>query len=306
MVSPGWPLALVPLALVACGPRTPRVPDDLADQGVHRIRLDTGDAHGLSGLALAPDGALWTVAERASAAFRIELDVERVPPTVRAIERWPLIGLPGGEDLEALAVLDDGALLLGTEGGARGRVHARTAVRAGDHLELRGEPVALTAAELGVDAGGNHGIEGACALPGLAVLAVEATERDADGRWAPVILVRDAAGAVPSPPVVRRLRLTTDTGKLSGLDCWRQGDRRRAIAIERHFAVTRILAFELDGDGPIIPTVVRDLGPVLRGALNLEGLVRLPDGHLVAVVDNQYGRLTGPDELIWLADVPSW
>ena len=303
MVSPGWPLALASLALVACGPRTPGVPDDLADQGVHRLRLDTGDAHGLSGLALAPDGALWAVAERASAAFRIELDLGRSPPVVRAIERWPVTGLTGGEDLEAVAVLDDGSLLIGTEGGAPGRVHARTVVPAGDHLEVRGEPVALAAALLGVDAGDNHGIEGACALPGLAVLAVEATGRDAEGRWAPVILVDPAQGA---PPVVRRLRLTTDTGKLSGLDCWREGDRRRAIAIERHFAVTRILAFDLDGDGPIVPTVVRDLGPVLRGALNLEGLVRLPDGHLVAIVDNQYGRLTGPDELLWLADVPAW
>jgi len=36
----------------------------------------------------------------------------------------------------------------------------------------------------------------------------------------------------------------------------------------------------------------------LRGALNLEGLARLPDGRVVAVVDNQYRTITGPDELL--------
>ena len=98
---------------------------------------------------------------------------------------------------------------------------------------------------------------------------------------------------------VQRLALTTTTGKLSALDCWRDGARTWAVAVERHFAVTRLLRFELGGaDATITPEVLLDLGPILRGSLNLEGLVRLPDGRLVAVVDNQYRTITGPDELL--------
>lgn len=82
------------------------------------------------------------------------------------------------------------------------------------------------------------------------------------------------------------------------------------IAIERHFDVTRILGFEvtaaLAAPDPIVPTALVDLAPILHGSLNLEGLVRLPDGHLNAVVDNRYGRRTGPDELLWFAAIPTW
>lgn len=298
---------LVATALLGCGHRTPAVPPDLAAHGLHRIKLDVGGAHGLSGLALAADGALWTIAERASAAFRIELDLAASPPTVRSIQRWPVVGLPAGEELESLATLPGGALLIGTEGTDARRVHAHRLEPVGARLEVRGSAITLTADQLGVDAGGNHGVEGACAVPGLTALAIEAAAKDDAGRWAPLVTIADGADAAPR---VHRLRLTSGKGKLSALDCWRDGERSRAIAIERHFAVTRVLAFDLPAGGadatdagPIVPTVVRDLAPVLRGSLNLEGLVRLPDGHLIAVVDNQYGRLTGPDELIWMGDV---
>lgn len=303
--------ALAAVGLAACPPRPPPVPKDLAAHGVHRIRLDTGDAHGLSGLTVTPDGAVWTVAERSYAAFRIELDLAQAPPVVRAIRRWPVTGLPRGEELESLGTLADGSLLAGTEGPTLHRVRAYRLVVAGDHLEAQSPPLTIGADVLGVDAGGNHGIEGACAVPGLELLGLEEAGRDAEGRWAPLVVVTEggAPGSAPAaPPVVRHLRLTTETGKISALDCWRDGDRVRVVAIERHFSVTRILGFDLAGDGrgdgPITPAVLRDLSPVLRGSLNLEGLVRLPDGHLLAVVDNQYGRITGPDELIWFADRP--
>jgi hypothetical protein len=305
-------VALAPVlarAAAACGHGAPRVPGDLAERGLFRIPLATGDAHGLSGLTVADDGALWTIAERSRAAFRIELDVASTPPRVRSLRRWPVVGLPRGAELESIGTLPGGAFLVGTEGGKG--VHAFRLEPAGERLEVRGEPLALGARELGVRAGGNHGLEGACAVPGLTVLAVEATGSDRAGRWAPVITIADGGA-----PVVHRLRLTSGSGKLSALDCWRDGDRVRVLALERHFEVTRILAFELsaaddDDGGPrggsaITPTLVRDLEPVLHGALNLEGLVRLPDGHLLAVVDNQYGGLSGPDELVWLADLPRW
>ena len=294
------------LAVAACHRVSPRVPDDLAGQGVHRLALATGDAHGLSGLALATDGALWTVAERSAAAFRIDLDLDLGdrPPTVTKVERHPVVGLPDGEELESLATVAGGALLAGTEGRADQVVHAYRLEPDGERLEVRGAPITLGADLLGVAAGGNHGIEGACAVPGTTVLAIEATGRDADGRWAPIVTI---AADAPAAPRVHRLRLTTATGKISALDCWLDDGRLRVIAIERHFEVTRILGFDVGaGPGPIVPTVLVDLGPILHGSLNLEGLVRLADGHLIAVVDNQYGRLTGPDELLWFAAIPTW
>ncbi len=309
--------AAVVLALAACGPVTAHVPDDLAAHGVYRIPLEVGKAHGLSGLAVAADGGVWTIAERAATAFRIDLDLTRSPPTVRAIEPWPVVGLPPGEELESLAILPDGAMMVGAEGRAAHVVHAYRLEKVGHRLEVRGPAISMKAKQLGVHAGGNHGAEGACAVPGLTLFAIEAAGQDAVSRWAPLVVLHEGGpdgddvtqAAALTPDHVRHLRLTTATGKISALDCWRDGDRVRVIAIERHFAVTRILGFDLDdgaGDLPIAPTVLRDLAPVLHGSLNLEGLVRLPDGHLLAVVDNQYGTLTGPDELIWFADVPSW
>lgn len=314
--------AALVLALTACGTVPPHVPGDLAAHGVYRIKLEVGKAHGLSGLALAADGGLWTIAERAAAAVRIDLDLTRSPPTVRGLERWPVVGLAPGDELEALAILPDGAMMVGAEGKAAHVVRAYRLEPVGHRLHVRRPALSMRAKQLGVHAGANHGTEGACAVPGLTLLAIEAAGKDAVSRWAPLIVLHEgddaAEAAALTPDRVRHLRLTTATGKISALDCWRDGDRVRGIAIERHFAVTRILGFELgadgaplgppDGpaDGSIVPTVLRDLGPVLHGSLNLEGLVRLPDGHLIAVVDNQYGRLTGPDELIWFNDVPSW
>jgi hypothetical protein len=52
------------------------------------------------------------------------------------------------------------------------------------------------------------------------------------------------------------------------------------------------------GDGDLAPTEALDLGPVLRGRLNLEGVAWLPDGRVVAVVDNQWKVITGPSELL--------
>jgi hypothetical protein len=299
MQLPPWALTVTALALAAC-PRPPAsAPAELAAGGVHRIPIDVGDAHGLSGLALAGDGALWTVAERAQAAFRLELDLAASPPTVRSIRRWDIDGLPPGVDLESLAALPGGGFLIGTEG--RGGVRAHRVEPAGDRLAVRGPPVEVTRAALGVKAGGNQGFEAACAVPGRVVLGIEAVGTDRQGRWAPLVIVTGEPGDPAATTTVRRLRLTTRTGKLSALDCWSEGGRLRVVAIERHFEVTRVLGFELDdGTGAVVPTLIRDLEPVLHGALNLEGIVRLPDGRLLAVVDNHYGRVTGPAELVWL------
>lgn len=282
--------AAVALALTACSPA--RTIDGARSAAVFdRIALDTAGVHGLSGLAVDGDGALWTVAERGEVAFRVELEGQ----TVRSITRFPVEGVPGGEDLESVA-WSDGTFWIGTEGQDHGRVHAYQLEldRARGVLRVTA-PYEITSDDAGLRLAANHGAEGVCVAGDLLGIAIEETATDRHGRWAPVVTIDRRTGA----RVVHRLRLTSKTGKLSALDCWRDGARVRAIAIERHFGVTRILGFDLGPvAGEVTPEVMLDLGPILRGALNLEGVVRLADGRVVAVVDNQYGRITGPDELL--------
>lgn len=266
-----------------------------------RVTIDTGGVHGLSGLALDERGAIWTVAERGQTAYRVELDGARV----REVERFSVEGLPPGEDMESAAVLAGGDLLVGTEGNARGVARLFRLRRDGDRLRVTGEPIAITAADAGVVVGANHGAEAACAVGELVAVALETAGKDDAGRWAPLVVVDLATGA----RVGHRVRLRTATGKVSGLDCWRDGDVVRAVAIERHFEVTQLVAFEWPPAGApttdITTTLLLDLGPALRGALNLEGIVRFPDGRLVAVVDNQYKTITGPDELLVFKPLPA-
>ena len=282
-------VAVSALALCACG--TSRAVDPAATAALlDRVILDAGGANGLSGLAVDDTGGLLIVAERDPALLRVELDGTRVRALTRvAIER-------DDHDLEALAWTGDGRLWVGLEGGSGGGVRVQGYQRRGDRF-VRDAAIELTSAQIGVTVRHNPGVEGLCAAGGWLYAAVETVGTDPAGRWAPVVAIDPATRAV----VRHQLRLTSATGKIAGLDCWREGDRVRAIAIERHFEVTRVLGFDLPAAaGAITPTVLLDLGPALRGALNLEGVVRLPDGRVVAVVDNQYGRITGPNELVVL------
>lgn len=259
-----------------------------------RVTIDTGGIHGLSGLGIAADGALWTVAERGKTAFHVALDGTRA----REIEPIAVEGLPAGEDMESVAVLPDGDLLVGTEGNAAGLARLFRLHRDGAVLRVVGAPIAIGRDDAGIDVGANHGAEAACAAGTRVAVALETAGKDAAGRWAPLVVVDPATGA----KVGHRVRLRTATGKLSGLDCWTDGAVTRAVAVERHFEVTQIVVFDIPPEGTpttdITTTLAVDLGPALRGALNLEGIVRFPDGRLVAVVDNQYRTITGPDELL--------
>ena len=75
-----------------------------------------------------------------------------------------------------------------------------------------------------------------------------------------------------------------------------------AIAIERHFGVMRILSFAIPAQGlpadPINPTLRTDLAGHLEGNPNLEGLSFGQGSSVWLVVDNAYGRITGPNEVI--------
>lgn len=284
--------SLLVLALAAC--RAPSVDAERGRERFVRVPIDT--APGLSGLAADAHGALWTVSERGALAYRITLDAQRAP----AITAFPIDGLPPSTDLEGLAVLDDGHVAFGTEERLSGGATVLLARREGGRLRVTGA-IVISMQALGVEQLSNHGAEGVCGAGDTIVAAIEAVGVEGGRRWAPVVRI---VGGVPVR--THRLWLTTTTGKLSGLDCRVAPDGTIDVwAIERHFEVTKVLTFTLPplgaGSDEVTPAVAHDLGPVLRGALNLEGIARLPDGRLVAVTDNQWKTISGPSELLIFA-----
>ena len=274
------------LVLAACG-RT-EVDRERAAKLFKEIRLET--APGLSGLAADDTGAVWTIAERAARAYRITLDAQNKP----ALETFVVEGTSEKLDLEGIAWLGGDRFALGTEGRVDGVATVLLAERRAQTLAVTSS-LKLTAAQIGIDLPANHGAEGVCGSGDTIFVAIEGAGTADGRRFAPIVRITNSE-------VVRthRMWLTTKTGKLSALDCAVAADgTAEVIAIERHFTVTKILRFTIPATGgDITPTEALDLGPVLNSRLNLEGIARMTDGRIVAVVDNQWKTLQGPSALL--------
>jgi hypothetical protein len=260
---------------------------------------------GLSGTATDARGALWIVPERR------HMLIEQV--TGAAPRVWPLAGVPDeGLDLESLAWLGtrDGRerFAVGTEGICERNTHAVLVV------ERQGEGFAVTETiRLPLDlwpetvCEDGHGLEGLCAAVGPqgeahVVAAIEHPEQDAHKRrFAPVaVLAPDGQRWTP-----HRVALTSETGKLSALDCRLVEQGIEVWAIERHFEVSRLVRFALPRDGAgqdalIAPVVVMDLAPYTDGGKrNFEGLTVTGD-RVRVLVDNQWRTISGPNEILSL------
>jgi hypothetical protein len=290
---------LIVLALVGCGAGAPAPAPEppAAPQGPVTLVLDT--APGLSGLAVADDGALWTVAERDGAAYRIVVVDDRVA----SVTRFPLDPAPPA-DLEAIEVLGAGAFTFGLEANAADGAGIALGRLADDGASIsvtRTLPLPATTTRVLEP---NKGVEGVCGSSTAVLLAFE-TVVEADGaRFGQVEVHRDG-----TPPQEHRVRLTSATGKLSSIDCRPAPDATSVdvLAIERHFEVTRIVSFaiELTAAGPstVDATVVRDLAELAAGR-NFEGIARLPDGRVALVTDNQWKTIDGPSQLVLLPAGP--
>jgi hypothetical protein len=270
---------LIALAVVAaCG----------GGKAAPAVTVDLDTDPGLSGLAVAADGALWTVAERSHAAYRIVLDGDALGSS----ERIAVVGVPPGLDIESLETADGEEFWLGTEGNGTASAQLWIADRRGDTLVVRAGVEAIDPASHQIDP--NHGVEGLCGTPRAGAVALETAIDDGGRRLGQVDLRRD--GTVTPQRVI----LTSRTGKISGVACEVHPDRVEVLAIERHFEVTRIIRFALRGESePVAAEVVRDLAEMAKGR-NFEGLARLADGRITLVTDNQWKTIDGPSQLVLL------
>lgn len=251
---------------------------------VQRFVLDTGGIRGVSGMAIDPAGAMWAVAERDRALFRLRFDggVPRLDGAPLRLE-----GVPGGVDTESLAWLGPGSIALGTEDQyERKREVVLTATVGKAGARVTGE-LEIPLKPWKIKGKPNAGVEGLCAAE-RHLLAIFETTREKKGRRLAGLAARTGEGKW----VELKLVLTTDTGKISSLACRAIGPSSvEAIAIERHYAVSRVLRFIAILDGhkhTIEPEVLVDLAPLLDPMPNLEGIEWLDEKTLVLIGDDSH------------------
>jgi hypothetical protein len=268
---------------------------------VRALPLPVDDLSGLSSLAVGEGGALFTLPERRPLLLELA-------PDGAEVRRTPLAGAPDGLEFESLAWLGGQRFAIGTEGGcASGVERVLLATREDDAVRVD-RVLELPLAAWGTTCDPKHGVEGLCFAAGRLVAALEATLERGD-RVAPLARIDLATGE----PAAFGLALTSTReqgGSISSLDCRARDGALEVLAIERHFAVSRVLGFTMPLDGPgdgshLRPRVLADLGPHTNGGTrNFEGIVRLDDRRARVLVDNYYGRVTGPNEMLELTLPP--
>ncbi|HEY5945861.1 MAG TPA: esterase-like activity of phytase family protein [Kofleriaceae bacterium] len=277
------------VALAACGKSGESgVMDREAAKGVfEEVKIDAPP--GMSDLSIDDRGVLWAIAERDR--HVVEIDLSGQAPRVTS---HPLDGIAHGIDTEAIAWLGNNRFAIGTEGASEPTASIMFAELRGNEMMVTSTKQ-LTSGELGVTLDVNHGIEAVCGTADELLAATESVGKLDDGtRYSALIRLRGDA------MTIAKVRLTTKVGKLSALYCTFDAEGTAdVIALERHFSVTRILHFAVKRDDvEVTPTVELDLAPILHDSLNLEGIVRLPDGRLAAINDNQSKVARGPTELL--------
>jgi hypothetical protein len=241
---------------------------------------------GISDLTLDDHGHLWAIAERDRVAVEMT-------PDGQIVATHP-VNIPPGVDTEAIAFIGPREFVIGTEGEDKPTASV-VWMTLDDHGALQVEhELPLKDSDLGVTLTNNHGVEAVCGKGDDVLVAIEEVGKDDHGRYAPLVRLRNGGFQVG------KLRLTSDVGKISALACtWRPDGWIDIHAIERHYKVSRIVHGTLAPSAvDLTPTVELDLEPTLHDSLNLEGLVQLGNGKLVAVNDNQSSTVTGPTYLL--------
>ena len=283
MIGRAAVIAALLLACAGCTKKEPRGPGRI-------VALDTGVA-GLSGLTLDEHGAFWAPGEDGAAVVRID-------PETFGVTRYAVAGGPVKTDLEAMAWVDGTRFMLGTETQEKGRLSDLILDARLDAARLVVTPVGnLDYARWNLTAPDNRGIEGICHVDGVLILATELVERQRGRRWAPLGMFDPKTQTWTA----HRVGLTSKTGKLAAMDCRMANGSIEALAVERHYGVSRLLRFKI-AQGPegqwIEPTIAADLSDLISPLPNFEGLAWLKDGSAALVTDNKHrGGPRGPSRL---------
>ena len=146
----------------------------------------------------------------------------------------------------------------------------------------------------------NQGLEAICVVGDTVLVGLESVVEKRPPRFARLF----RASLTTRVWEQYRLRLFTDTGKLSALECRREGDELFAIGIERHYGVARLLSFRMPlagKGGDLEPTMLADLAQQVQNLPNMEGIAWRRPGEVVIVVDNDNGGITGPNEAFFIS-----
>jgi hypothetical protein len=274
---------------------TLKVSPAAAKLGISRTVLDDGSSEGLSGLAVDEHGDFLAVSERHRFLVRFHSDAAgfRTDP-----QRIALTGVGDGLDTESIAFIRPGYYAIGTE---RHEGREQDAVLFIELTGSEGRVVDEARLDYGAwkqRAGINAGIEALCFAAGSLVLGSEVVVTDHAKRFALIARYNISAKAWS----YGRLRLTSDAGKLSSIEC-RDGANGaiETIGIERHFGVGRIIRFDVprEGDiGDLQPHVALDLIPLIQPLPNYEGITWNARGDLVLLTDNSYVIVDKPSEVM--------
>lgn len=262
--------------------------------GAHeRHPLGMKDISGLSGLTTDGEGHLWAVSER---------DLTLVEVEDQKVIRRVQIDMKGeAMDFESITWLSGDTFALGTERDSARRNDDIVILKVSGDVAQETRRHRVSYDNAGGPAEKNRGLEAICKLDSTTVLVGSEKVVERDGaRLAPIWRLDLATGEQSQG----WLTLSSDKGKLAGLTCAAGGGGFQAYGVERHFGIMRIISFKVPLVGlpttPINPTVRTDLASFLEGSPNLEGITKVPNGMVWLVVDNAYGRIMGPNEIIRL------
>ncbi|NJK89115.1 MAG: esterase-like activity of phytase family protein [Myxococcales bacterium] len=280
--------------------RNARPPPELL---ITRVALPDPVLRGMSGLTRAPSGRPYdylAVAERLHHLIPIRVH----EGTFEALAPLPIRGVEASIDLEGVASLEDGRLAFSTEEDrSRDVDYVMLAELHDDHAEVV-RRIALPYETWGLRPERNRGLEGLCGSSGRIVVASEMVVESPDGSRRSPVAVLDLATERWTPGSIR---LTSDTGKISGLACSDAAGGLTVTAIERHFDRLHLVQFDVGDDGQVSGArLLADLRPRFSETPpNFEGIERIGDNAFLLVTDNDWRGVRGPTELIrWDAPHP--
>jgi hypothetical protein len=291
MSSKALPIFVISLGILwGCSKKT----EAPALSGGRLVPMAMQDLPGLSGLARDDGGMLFAIPE--DDRFLVELNAGG-----QEQHRYRVSGVADGLEFESLAWLGKDRFAIGTEGGCKdGAEHILIVTREGDAAKV-GQEIKLPLDKWGMTCDEKRGVEGLCAAGGQIVAAIENPQTGPnDKRWAAVALIDEKSGEVTA----YKIALTSKTGKISALDCRIRDGHLDILGVERHFEVAQLVEFALPTTGAaddkmLEPKVIRDLMPFVGDAKrNFEGVVWIDDKHVQLIVDNKYGKVTGPNQMV--------